>query len=410
MRRKLIPILTTATAGLALMTAASASAVTIGSTTQPAGSGTGGCGSNIIGSSTSDPTLPFMVPVGGGEVTGWSVNTTSATPGASVTFLVLRRVGNSHIEVIGTDPETLPNPLPAGNVASFLIASPITANAGDTLGIYASGGGLNCFFSGGSTLATNVLFALTPSGTPAPGQLLSQALEESPIRYQLNASATVIATEDAGVTTGAGPVGATAGSPVVLTSSVTNYGPETAPITFTDPVPAGLTIKSATLGATPCTVVGQTAICTITALAPGQSMPVVVSAVPAATGTYTNTVSVQDVGVHDPNPANNSATATLAVGPATTPTPTPASCVVPSLARTPTSVAEQVINRLGCRVGKITKAHSGKVPKGTVIRTSPGAGTYAPGTTVDLTVSGNVHKHHKHKGRRSRGHGSARHK
>jgi uncharacterized repeat protein (TIGR01451 family) len=253
-----------------------------------------------------------------------------------------------------------------------------------------------------------VLFQLTPSGTPTPGQLLSQPFEESPVRYQLNASATVIATEDAGVTTGAGPIGATAGSPVVLTSSVTNYGPETAPIAFTDPVPAGLTVKSATLGATPCTVAGQTAKCTVAGLAPGQSMPVVVSAVPAAAGTYTNTVSVEDVGVHDPNLANNSASATVAVGPATTPRSTPASCVVPSLTRTATSVAQQVLNLLGCRVGKITKAHSKKVPKGTVIRTSPGPGTYALGATVDLTVSGNVRKHHKHKGQRGSAHRSTR--
>jgi uncharacterized repeat protein (TIGR01451 family) len=273
-----------------------------------------------------------------------------------------------------------------------------------------SGGGLICYFSGGSTLSTNVLFQLTPSGTPTLGQLLSQPFEESPVRYQLNASATVIATQDAGVTTGAGPAAATAGGPVVLTSSVTNYGPETAPITFADSVPAGLTIKSATLGATPCTVTGQTATCAVVGLAPGQSMPVVVSAVPAAAGTYTNTVSVADVGVSDPNLANNSATATLAVGPATTPGPTVASCFVPSLTRTPTSMAEKALGLLGCKVGKVTKARSKKVPKGTVIATSPGVGTYALGTTVDLTVSGNVHKRHKHKGTHNRSHPRAGHK
>ncbi len=54
-----------------------------------------------------------------------------------------------------------------------------------------------------------------------------------------------------------------------------------------------------------------------------------------------------------------------------------------------------MLNDLGCKV-KVSHSHSSAVHKGLVIKTKPGAGTYAAQTTVTLVVSsGPKKKHHK---------------
>jgi beta-lactam-binding protein with PASTA domain len=50
-------------------------------------------------------------------------------------------------------------------------------------------------------------------------------------------------------------------------------------------------------------------------------------------------------------------------------------------------LAKSVLGSLGCKAGKSTKAHSKAVPKGQVISTSPGPGTYAANTVIALKVS-----------------------
>ena len=105
-----------------------------------------------------------------------------------------------------------------------------------------------------------------------------------------------------------------------------------------------------------------------------------ITVVPRFAGVFANHVSVA-VPLVDPNPANNSASSTLAVA-AGKP-----SCTVPSLAHTPLASAKRILSQLHCKVGKVTKAHSAKIGKGAVVKTSPKAGTYSNGTAVNLTVS-----------------------
>jgi hypothetical protein len=134
----------------------------------------------------------------------------------------------------------------------------------------------------------------------------------------------------------------------------------------------------------------QSVACTITGLSAGQSAPVNVLVRPTVAQTYANAVSVAPQGVRDPNGANNSASATLIVdsppliGPPPTSTP---SCVVPKLTRTPVSVAKNVLGRLSCKIGKTKRVRSKSITKGTIIKTTPGAGTDPNGTTPNLTVS-----------------------
>jgi Domain of unknown function DUF11 len=203
--------------------------------------------------------------------------------------------------------------------------------------------------------------------------------------------------QDAGVNGGAaGPANAAVGFPALLSATVSNGGPASGPVDFTDHVPAGLTVVSAVAGAGACSSSGQVVNCTVTRLDPGQSSPVNIIVTPTSAGSYANPMSVTaGHGLIESNPANNTTSATLSVAPKSV----PASCVVPALKLTPLSVAKRVLNLLHCKAGKVGHAHSKSVRKGLVIKTSPKPGTYASGKVVGLQVSSGPKpkKHKKHK-------------
>ena len=65
-----------------------------------------------------------------------------------------------------------------------------------------------------------------------------------------------------------------------------------------------------------------------------------------------------------------------------------AKCVVPQLKGKKLAVAESALKSAHCAVGRIKKARSTHVKKGSVISQSPAAGRSLPsGTAVSLTVS-----------------------
>ena len=130
-----------------------------------------------------------------------------------------------------------------------------------------------------------------------------------------------------------------------------------------------------------CTVAGQTVRCTISNLAGGQSGSVAILVTPAHAGSYANTVSAHASGAPDPNPANNTAKATLAVS-----SPRTGVCVVPHLSGASAALAKQVLKLLGCQV-KVKKVSSAVVSRGTVLKTKPGPGTYPLGRKVTVTVA-----------------------
>jgi hypothetical protein len=386
-------------AGLAsllfLAYAATASASTLGITAQPNPSSPNSCTEPpLVGQATSAASTPYTVPAGGGTITQWQTVTTDDVAGSSLEFVVLRPVSGGYT-VVGVDTETLPSPLPVGGVASFTVATPIAVDAGDTFALYSSEAGDVCYFTGGSTPAGDTLNALDDSSLPpSVGQTVAPTGPgSSPGGYTLNLAATLVQTEDVGVTTTAGPSGAAAGRPALLSSTVTNGGPGTDPVTFVDHVPAGLQINSATAGDGTCSTSGQTVTCTISGLPAGQNVPVDVVVTPTAAGKYANGVTVAlRASLTDPNSANNTASATLEVGPAA-PNPT---CLVPKLKNTPSSVAKTVLKDLGCKV-KLKRSHSSAVPKGLVIKTKPGKGRYSYRKAVTLVVSSGPKKSKQHR-------------
>ena len=355
--------------------------VTIGSTTQPSGSsGMVASGSSLTLVQVSSASFPVGVPARGGQITSWSTNTLGSTPGAGVELVVLRPTGSGNFTVIAVDSRTLPTPLPASGVATFNLASPISVQAGDQIGLQTSGNAL-IVFDGGTTPSTDTYEGLSssPPAPPATGQTLQPATPTQS-GIQVNLSAFVRQPPDVGVTTSTAPARPSVGNLAVLQSSVTSSEPGDA-VTFTDSVPAGLSIDSAVAGGGSCSVSGQTVSCTIPSVTPGSSVPVDVLVTPRATGNYTNNVSVAPpTGFTDPNPANNTATATLNVG-----NTAPSACAVPKLRGTPVGVAKRVLKQLGCKV-KIKRKKGRGVPKGTVLKTKPKPGTYALGRKITLIV------------------------
>lgn len=395
MRRRTLPFAVVLVVGLLATPPANAD-VHLGLTTPPTGSTAFACSSIPAGVAvaqyTDDPSSRYIVPSPGGQVAAWSVNTTGATAGQPVTLLALRPLGGGSYQVVGVDSKTMPTPLPAGNVASFSVTSPINVHAGDTFGIYSTAG-LACYWSGGTVPVGDSLVGLIVSSAPAVGQTLTPVGPPSPGSFTMNLAVTLSTNEDASVTAGSMPAQPTTGNLAVLTATIANHGPAGGPITFTDNVPAGLTINSATVANGTCSITGQTVRCTIANLASGQSAPANVVVTPAAPGSYTNHVSVAvSSGLIDPNHANDSATSVLRVGPK----PVSPKCVVPKLGRTPGGVAKRVLQLLGCRV-KLTHTASKHVPKGLVVGTRPGAGTYAVGKQVTLVISSGAPKHKKKK-------------
>lgn len=372
-----------------------AQAAPLGDLIQPAGSAMGTCfSSDVIVQATSDPTTPYSIPRAG-SVTSWQYNPTGSAAGQPITLVVLKPTSSTTYTVVGTDPQTLPTPLPTNQILNFTVAHPITVSGGETLGLWTGAvtGGALCFWDVGSTPTGDTLQSLPLTGTPAAGNMLTSNAD-SGAKYTLDLGVTFSPQYDPAVRTGESPAPATTGKFALLSSSVTNNGPGSGGATFTDAVSSAFTINSASAGSGTCGVSAQTVSCAVTGLASGQSAPVNIVVTPKTAGTYTNSVSIAPTqGDPDPNSANNKASNTFKVVSA----PRPPKCLVPKLAGTPKGVATKVLGLLNCKV-KVRSSHSTKYHKGTVIRSKPGSGKYAAKKSITVFVSsGPPPKKNKHK-------------
>lgn len=366
-----------------LVFAGNASAEQLGITAPPSGASplTGPCSAFIVGQATDTSATPYIIPAGGGEITQWQTYTVGDTAGSSITFAVLRPTSSSTWGTVGFDTVTLPTPLPTSHIASFTLSTPIKVQAGDTLASQTSN---VCYYMGGSTPSGDVLFSAFGTVPPTVGEAFSFAAS-SGAGFALNLAATLSQTVDAGVQTSTFPSTTDVASAALLSSTVTNAGPNAAPITFTDQVPSGLRVVSASTAAGTCAVSGQTVTCTISGLLAGQSTTVNVVVMASKTGSYANDVSVNvpsaatDPGVTDPNSANNIASDTLTF------TALPQKCVVPGLRKATMATARTLLGELGCRVGFV-RQHS-SIKKGLVIGVRGGVGTYPYKQLVTVLVS-----------------------
>jgi Domain of unknown function DUF11/PASTA domain len=381
-----------AAAALSMLTGvAGASTFALGSTAEPNGASPQACiTTGVFAQSAGDPSMLYTLPAGG-QITQWQTNTAGETAGAAVALVALTPEAGVY-RVDAVDDETVPNP--AGGVATFTPASAMMVSTGDILGLV-GGSGVTCYWSGGSTPLDDVSYIF---GTTVvnPGDAFSP-LTSGP--FAVNVAATLVASEDSAVTTAVEPGSVAAGGAALLASSVTDNGPASNPLTFTDSVPAGLTIDAVLSPSGPCTTLGQVVTCTISGLGAGQSAPVDI-VVTAPGGTYTNPVNVaQASAVTDPVTGNNAAAAAFTAVAPTPATPATTKCVVTSLANVPLGTAKKLLAALSCKVGKVTKSYSSKVAKGDVIKTTPGSGSYTAPKSIGIVESSGPKpkKHHKTK-------------
>jgi hypothetical protein len=350
----------------------------------------------------------------GGLVTSWSVNAMGDTSGDTETLYVLAPSGSGYT-VTNTDTETIPTPIPS-EILTFTPASPIPVQSGDTFAVSASGAG-DVYCAWADADPSDGAFVVTPAVLPGVGQSIGTGSGTPAIADDTGLLVDLAVTlvphyQDVAVSTTAGPSNAVVNNEALLSSTVTNNSPSVWPTTFTDAVPAGLTIDAVAAAGGDCNTSGQIVTCSLAGLAVGASAPVEIVVTPAAAQSYENTVSVADASpLTDRDTDNNSASATLVAAapaaPASTST-TPASvtpaatvtaaraCVATNLKGLSEKVVKKLLPALGCKVGKIKKATSEHVAKGDVISLTPASGSHAAGTKVALTVSsGKPKKRHK---------------
>jgi hypothetical protein len=129
---------------------AGAGAVTLGSlpASDPGACTLGSTSAFLLQTATAS--IPYAVPAGGGVITSWS--TSFGPPGANVELVVSGPLNAGSFPVVGFDSETLPSPIPAGNVSTFMLSSPIAVQAGDLIGLFYSGSsGTRCIYPAGSS-------------------------------------------------------------------------------------------------------------------------------------------------------------------------------------------------------------------------------------------------------------------
>ncbi|HEV3133851.1 MAG TPA: DUF11 domain-containing protein [Acidimicrobiia bacterium] len=216
---------------------------------------------------------------------------------------------------------TVSDPLPAGT--SFVSAM---ATQGSCVGPTPVACNLGSLADGASAsitvvvhVASGVAAGTTISNTASVG---STASDPTPSNNSATATTTVVTSGDLSITKTGSPDPVTAGAQLTYTITVTNNGPSDASnITVTDTVPSGTTFVSATSSTGSCA--GTTTVtCTIASMPNGASatitlVVVVDPATPPGT-VITNTATVSSpaevtAATADPNPGNNTATATTTV-------------------------------------------------------------------------------------------------
>jgi len=314
-RRIFWPSVMSAVLALLIATPATA-AVFLGSTLKPAGSKfPSWCNGFVYAQLTSDPATPYSVPAGGaGYITQWQTNTQFAIPGSRVSFVVLHPTSAaSNYVVAGFDSQSLPRSLPPSHIVTFRLKNPILFARGDLLGLWSPRdlNGASCAFTGGATpaAATIAVFS-SPSGDLVVGQKVS-VRSTSPPAWRVPVAALLVHIQDAAVKTL--KVRPIVGKRTVLSFAVTNHGPSTLPIRFTDRVPRRLTVNAAAAQHGVCSSTGREVRCTIIGLSRGDTSRVRIVVTPRAAGRYTNTASVANLGALDPDPANNRSTTQISV-------------------------------------------------------------------------------------------------
>ena len=248
---------------------------------------------------------------------------TSVSAGGSVTYsIVVTNAGPSAV-VNATIDDTMPPQLVGATWTCAAAAGSNCDSAGGSGDIsatvdLASGGSATFSVTGTVDAAFRGTLSNTATVTAPAGTI------DDPSDNTATDTTTVVGVADLQVTKDDGTATAIPGGTTTYTVTVTNAGPSRATgATLTDAVPAGATgfgwTCAASIGST-CPANGTGALAALLDLAPGgtATFTIVADIAAAATGTLVNTATVTPPGdTTDPTPANDSATDTDTLTPAT---------------------------------------------------------------------------------------------
>jgi uncharacterized repeat protein (TIGR01451 family) len=245
-----------------------------------------------------------------------------------------------------------PDPVLTGGTLTYTLTASNTgpvasgpATVTDTLPagvsyVSATGTGWTCVQSTGTVTCTAVnlpvgtapAITVTVTVTATSGTLTNTAevssfiADPNPANNTATSVTTVTPLTDLAVTMTANPAATGPGMTFAHAATVTNLGPSAATgVTLTLTLPAGAVAGTITPGA--CVPAGATVTCTIGPLATSATFAASVEMTAATSGTYTTTGVVAGAA-SDPVPANNTASATTAIGQIVA-TPNPVNMRVP---------------------------------------------------------------------------------
>jgi uncharacterized repeat protein (TIGR01451 family) len=239
---------------------------------------------------------------------------TNAAPGEVITYTIVVSNAGPEAAVDAVVTDTVPAALLGATwTCTASAGSACTAsgagNINDTVDLLVGGtatylltGTVDPAASG--TLVNTVTVALPLGGTdPNPGN--NSATDTDTVQPESDVSITKTDAPDPAVPAG----------PLVYTLTITNAGPSNATgVTVVDTLPAGVTFVSSTPGSPTCVVAGQTLTCNLGSLAGSATTTVTINTtVNAANGILVNTATVSATEP-DPVQANNSTSASTAVG------------------------------------------------------------------------------------------------
>jgi uncharacterized repeat protein (TIGR01451 family) len=244
-------------------------------------------------------------------VTASGPSTVTAGTNATYTITITNNGPNAAQGVVLTDG------LPAGS--TFIS---ITQSSGsDGFSFTQSGGSVTAtatanIASGNSDTFTVVVFAPTNLNNGASFNDTASVSASNPDPNSSNNSATVTGTvvntntnADLGVSL-SGPASASEGQTVTYNITVTNSGPSSASgVSLVDTLPSNLTYKSATASQGTFSISGGVVTFSVGSMPAGSSVTASITALVTEDGSTSNTATVSSNNP-DPNPANNSASAT----------------------------------------------------------------------------------------------------
>jgi uncharacterized repeat protein (TIGR01451 family) len=317
LRRRSVPLAALVASLVTLFGVSVASAATIGQTFAPGSS----CSNQMVLQAGTGHAPGYAVPAAGGVITSWSTH--AGSPGGDLQLFVFHPDGSGGYVVVGKSADMT---LAASSLNTFAIRIPV--GAGDLLGVRTVGSAICVSFSGDGndmladktgTADLAVGSTFTPASPTPNGRVNASAVveadadgdgfgDETQDQCPTDPTTQTACSADVSVSAAASAPNVTLGDLVTFTATVKNNSAYNAAngVSVSDPLSPGLTLVSASGGT--CT----SATCSVGNISKGASATVTFVARATRAGLQSDIVSAASQ-TPDPNSANNSAQAAIAV-------------------------------------------------------------------------------------------------